>query len=92
MSMYAFTRTYVRVYTQTHIQTEINIILSVLYVIPEQDVPVREYAIDRNVKSRDWPFPKWNIFICLWSCIITFHMNMYAYTREYIRVYTQTHI
>ena len=45
MSMYAFTRTYVRVYTQTHIQTEINSILSVLYVIPEQDVPVREYAL-----------------------------------------------
>ena len=62
MSMYAFTRTYVRVYTQTHIQTEINSILSVLYGIPEQDVPVRECAIDRNVKSRDWPFPKWNIF------------------------------
>ena len=53
MSMYAFTRTYVRVYTQTHIQTEINsILISVLYVIPEQDVPVREYALDRNVKSR----------------------------------------
>ena len=43
--MYAFTRKYVRVYIQTHIQTEINIILSVLYVIPERDVPVREYAL-----------------------------------------------
>ena len=52
MSMYAFTRTYVRLYTQTHIQTEINSILSVLYVIPEQDVLVREYAFDRNVTSR----------------------------------------
>ena len=61
MSMYAFTRTYVRVYTQTHIQTESNCILSVLYVIPERDVPVREYAIGRNVKSRDRPIPKWNI-------------------------------
>ena len=62
MNIYAFTRKYVRVYIQTHTQTEINTILSVLYVIPQQDVPIRECAIDRNVKSRDWPFPKWNIF------------------------------
>ena len=70
MSMYAFTRTYVRVYTQTHIQTEINSILSVLYVIPEQDVPVRECAIDRNVKSRDWPFPNWNIIYNVYNYFI----------------------
>ena len=65
MNMYAFRRKYVRLYILTHIQTEINIFLIVLYVIPERDVPVREYAIGRNVESRDWPFPKWNIVICL---------------------------
>ena len=68
MYTYAFTRKYVRLYIQTHIQTEINIFLIVLYVIPERDVPVREYAIGRNVKSRDWPFPKWNI--CYMSIIM----------------------
>ena len=62
MNNHTYTHKYTRAYIQTHIQTEINIILSVLYVIPEQDVLVRECAIDRNVKSRDWPFPKWNIF------------------------------
>ena len=39
-------------------------------MILERDVAVREYAIDRNVKSRDWPFPKWNIF---YMSIITYN-------------------
>ena len=82
MSMYAFTRTYVRVYTQTHIQTEINSILSVLYVIPEQDVPVLEYAIDRHVKSRDRPIPKWNI---IYMSIIMYN---YLIPYEYVHLHT----
>ena len=59
--MYTFRRKYVRLYILTHIQTEINIFLIVLYVIPERDVPVWEYAIGCNVKSRDRLIPKWNI-------------------------------
>ena len=81
MNMYTYIRKYVRLYIQTHIQTEIYIIESVLYVVPERDVPVREYAIGRNVESRDWPFPKWNIcymsiimynyLIFLWICTLS---------------------
>ena len=41
------------------------------YVILERDVPVREYAIDRNVKSRDWPFPNWNIIYNVYNYFIS---------------------
>ena len=80
--MYALTRKYVRLYIQTHIQTEINIFLIVLYVIPERDVPVREYVFDRNVISRDWPFPKWNIF---YMSIIMYN---YLIPYEYVHLHT----
>ena len=63
--MYAFTRKYVRVYIQTHIQTEINIILSVFYVIPEQDVPVRECAIDTMLNLEIGLSRSGMFFICL---------------------------
>ena len=82
MNMYAFRRKYVRLYILTHIQTEINIFLIVLYVIPERDVPVREYAIDRNVKSRDRPIPKWNI---IYMSIIMYN---YLIPYEYVHLHT----
>ena len=82
MNMYAYTREYIRVYTQTHVQTEIYIIQSVLYVIPERDVPVREYACDRHVKSRDRPIPMWNI---IYMSIIMYN---YLIPYEYVHVHT----
>ena len=78
--MYAFRRKYVRLYILTHIQTEINIFL--LYVIPEWDVPVREYAIGRNVKSRDRPMPKWNIIL------MSIIMYNYLIPYEYVHLHT----
>ena len=62
MNMNANINLYIFACILTHLKTEINIILSVLYVIPERDVPILEYVIDSNVKSRDWLLPKWNIF------------------------------
>ena len=82
MNMYAYTRECIRVYTQTHVQTEIYIILSVLYVIPERVIPVREYAIDRHVKSRDRPIPKWNI---IYMSIIMYN---YLIPYEYVHLHT----
>ena len=82
MNMYAYTREYIRVYTQTHVQTDIYIIQSVLYVIPERDIPVREYAIDRHVKSRDRPIPKWNI---IYMSIIMYN---YLIPYEYVHLHT----
>ena len=82
MNMYTYIRKYVRIYIQTHIQTEIYII-EAFYTWFQNgiDVPVREYTIGRNVESRDWSFPKWNIcymsiimynyLIFLWICTLS---------------------
>ena len=69
-------------YTPKHTYKQKFILFKAFYVIPERDVPVREYAIDRHVKSRDRPIPKWNI---IYMSIIMYN---YLIPCEYVHLHT----
>ena len=91
MIMYAYTREYIRVYTQTNRN---------LYYLK------RFIRDSRTGRSRSgichWPqcyisrlaFPEVEYLLYVYNHVQLLNciMNMYAYTREYIRVYTQTHV